>query len=658
MGRCGKTCATVSGVVGVLAIVLGVCLKWAILPPVVDSMVRSKLRLDPTNEETWEAWVSPPITPFMKFNFFKVLNPDEVRSGSAKPNVTELGPFSYREVREKQNIVPVQETISYGSYIAYEFDREASCEQCEFNTNVTVINPVIVMIDWALENIVADLKGSPIGGIHITILGMTVDEFIDSVANDATADINTLIKREEFYEDIVITGTPNDMIFEGVESGTLKALNYYLTNQAEAEVSFQYKLAMGLGAGLTDLCNMMVFEPDVSDYSEILALLYDLSSRIKVDPIIVMLLGASGDTLKDIIDFIATEDDPIGLAGKLLVILPLVINPLLESSAIPPMISLSEGTFGFFKGTNATKTWWKINNGKYNLDEYQNVLEFNGNSRLPEGWWDNFGPTPSSDASGMSGICHDIIGTDGLAFAPDVQEDAKLWLFNDQLCRSIWLEYVGDVKIKGIRTMRFTPPNAVFNFSNPDNYCYCPGVRECAKEVAGSDEWDMTACREAPHFCQDGMISLEGCQGAPVIMSTPHFLDGDPELAAAIDGINPVRDLHETFLHLEPLSGQPMQAHKRIQISVPVLPSQRFDILNNVAENVFPLVWVDEGADIDSDPDLVKEAKGFLVTPFVAVDAVMGVLIALGCMLIMGSIVTWVRVRREPNCAKALEALK
>ena len=122
------------------------------------------------------------------------------------------------------------------------------------------------------------------------------------------------------------------------------------------------------------------------------------------------------------------------------------------------------------------------------------------------------------------------------------------------------------------------------------------------------------------------------------------------------------------------VSGQPMQAHKRIQISVPVLPSQRFDILNNVAEvtiyfirryrvwklrspkissqqdhswapkaldttlyyninilyngiiqNVFPLVWVDEGADIDSDPDLVKEAKGFLVTPFVAVDAVMGV---------------------------------
>ena len=80
-------------------------------------------------------------------------NPEEVRLGTAKPKVSELGPFSYREVREKQNIVQIQETISYGSYIAYEFDREASCDQCEFNTNVTVINPVIVMIDWALENV-------------------------------------------------------------------------------------------------------------------------------------------------------------------------------------------------------------------------------------------------------------------------------------------------------------------------------------------------------------------------------------------------------------------------------------------------------------------------------------------------------------------------
>ena len=56
----------------------------------------------------------PPITPFMKFTFFNVSNVDEVRAGTAKPSVTEVGPFSYREVREKTNILSIQDEISFG----------------------------------------------------------------------------------------------------------------------------------------------------------------------------------------------------------------------------------------------------------------------------------------------------------------------------------------------------------------------------------------------------------------------------------------------------------------------------------------------------------------------------------------------------------------
>ena len=105
-----------------------------------------------------------------------------MRDGTEKPNVTEIGPWSYREVgkqatlpslkhplyfsthsyqiiitcvevREKQNIVPVLETISYGSYIAYVFDPATSCDQCDANRTVTVINPVIVIFDWAVDKV-------------------------------------------------------------------------------------------------------------------------------------------------------------------------------------------------------------------------------------------------------------------------------------------------------------------------------------------------------------------------------------------------------------------------------------------------------------------------------------------------------------------------
>lgn len=96
----------------------------------------------------------------------------------------------------------------------------------------------------------------------------------------------------------------------------------------EAEFSFTYKLAVGLGDGLIELCNKMILKPEDQGYSEILSLLYDLSSRIIVPPELGQLLGITGaGTLKDIIDDIAENDK--NLAGQFLAILPLVINNLL-----------------------------------------------------------------------------------------------------------------------------------------------------------------------------------------------------------------------------------------------------------------------------------------------------------------------------------------
>ena len=145
-------------------------------------------------------------------------------------------------------------------------------------------------------------------------------------------------------------------------------------------------------------------------------------------------------------------------------------------------------------------------------------------------------------------------------------KDTDVWLFNDQLCRSIWLSFKQEVNIQGIKTYQFSPSPDVFSMSNPNNYCYCPTVRDCAIAVPENDTWDMSECNE----CIDGLLSLQGCQGwclcyqsmlnpfspgAPVIMSTPHFLDADPALALAIDGIDPDPVKHITYLNLEPMTG-------------------------------------------------------------------------------------------------------
>ena len=56
---------------------------------------------------------------------------------------------------------------------------------------------------------------------------------------------------------------------------------------------------------------------------------------------------------------------------------------------------------------------------------------------------------------------------------------------------------------------------------------------------------------------------------------------------------------------------------------------------------VFPLTWVDEGADIDAEN--LKKAKGLLVTPFIAVDVVTGILIGVGGLMMIGSVVWYLK---------------
>lgn len=42
-------------------------------------------------------------------------------------------------------------------------------------------------------------------------------------------------------------------------------------------------------------------------------------------------------------------------------------------------------------------------------------------------------------------------------------------------------------------------------------------------------------------------------QGAPIVVSFPHFYQADPTYINAIDGLNPNKEEHETYLDLQPV---------------------------------------------------------------------------------------------------------
>ena len=71
------------------------------------------MELEKSKTEPWEAGVEPPFTTYRKFTFFNVENPDEIKTGG-KPSVREIGDFAYREVRRKEQILTIQDEISFG----------------------------------------------------------------------------------------------------------------------------------------------------------------------------------------------------------------------------------------------------------------------------------------------------------------------------------------------------------------------------------------------------------------------------------------------------------------------------------------------------------------------------------------------------------------
>jgi len=723
-----NVCKIVSVVLGPLLIILGVCVKWAIFPTVVDNLVHSYLTLDPTNEDTWKTWMEPtsqqPI--HMKFTFFNVENADEVVANIAKPRVTEKGAFAYREVQRKEHVRSLLDEISYGSYKHYEFDADASdAESKDPESTVTIINPVMAIVNavqlqlherllqfssfdtifsW-LNLDCADLAPVlpaicmliPTGDTPIPCPKTPIahlQELIDALCThdstpddqDSTPDSILLhyengqislpdlpdnlgdvpglgpllellgLSRDQTQPILCADLIPTSLdcadplgLWKRAENLLLNPLKD-LTNCEPADFPEDVSICNGTddsayhengcfcdGLTMTDTVNNLVFK---GAHSGMLLALHnvletaDLTTLMpNIFPILELLLPES---LSGILTQLKDALAKIDLASW--------IDETLANMGMD-LLDLKHGKFGFFRGpngSNATRSWWKINSGKYQFDLYNQITEFNGMTKLPENWWYGFGPTPSAHASGVRGICHDMIGTDGISYPPQaITKEDPIWIFNSDLARSIWLNYVGEADVDGVTTYQYSPRPEVFAMTNPDNFCYCPKVEQCAKKDENEeDAWDISDCQDKNtklEACIDGLLDLQGPKGVPIIMSTPHFLDAHESLPKAIDGVEPDPEKHITFLNIEPTTGMSLQAHKRIQVSVPVAHSDYFKDLIGLEDpanrTIWPVVWVDEGADATQENlDLVKS---MLVTPFILVDVFTGVLIGIGGVLLI-----------------------
>ncbi|XP_078257889.1 lysosome membrane protein 2-like [Rhinoraja longicauda] len=223
--------------------------------------------------------------------------------------------------------------------------------------------------------------------------------------------------------------------------------------------------------------------------------------------------------------------------------------------------------FGLYYKMNGTDDGdYLFLTGKMNYTDFTQILEWKGNKSLD--WW-------TTDA------CNMINGTDGTSFHPLISKNEMLHFFSSDLCRSLYGTFEQELAVKRIPAYRFVLPSEVFaNASeNPANSGFCVPADDCL----GTGLLNVSICR----------------QGAPIILSSPHFYQADPKYIDDIEGMHPNKINHETYLDINPLTGLLVRAAKRVQINVYVEQVIEFRQTGNVQSLVFPVMYLNESVLID-----------------------------------------------------------
>lgn len=140
-----------------------------------------------------------------------------------------------------------------------------------------------------------------------------------------------------------------------------------------------------------------------------------------------------------------------------------------------------------------------------------------------------------------------------------------------------------------VRDADFDAPN-----DSPENACFC--TRKKRKD------W----CSK-----YNGIFDIGPCSDeAPVYISLPHFYKTNPDVSQLVQGLQPDPKLHETWLDIEPYTGVPLFATKKLQISFRVEQIPQLAGFASIRHAFIPLVWVTEEGGVNEE--LADEIKAKL----------------------------------------------
>ncbi|CAF3824396.1 unnamed protein product [Rotaria magnacalcarata] len=242
-----------------------------------------------------------------------------------------------------------------------------------------------------------------------------------------------------------------------------------------------------------------------------------------------------------------------------------------------------------------------------------------------------------------------INGTDSTIWHPDVKKDEFIYTFMNDICRSVHLKYNQTHKnLFDIDTYHYILPNDAFaNSKDNEGFCLNNTMENGTQQLK---------CLPSGLFSLSSCVHLSGSSIAiplPIIASNPHFLDSDRSIQDAVDGLIPDDISHRSYMDLEPTTGIIMNGSRRMQFNINVVNDSKIDAISHIHPLVYPMIWVDEHAEIDQPNADIFHKKVYV--PLLLLTVFKYVIIAIGTTLLITVISLVVFSRYKKNILAAPE---
>ncbi|XP_074026803.1 platelet glycoprotein 4 isoform X1 [Leptinotarsa decemlineata] len=174
-----------------------------------------------------------------------------------------------------------------------------------------------------------------------------------------------------------------------------------------------------------------------------------------------------------------------------------------------------------------------------------------------------------------AGKCEDTVqgSSEGVSYPQNLRKNDTIRYFRKTLCKVAELNFREEVNKYGVTAYKYVMDPLSYSRTSPK-------YKDCYK---------------GQPTLPNGLIDVSPCYYDTAIgASFPHFLYGDEELSHHVDGLEPDKEKHESYVIIEPRTGVPLNGAARSQINLVVKNMNGFnDKVKKFSNLSIPLVWIE-----------------------------------------------------------------